>query len=327
MSLLPACSGCGWPDVRPIRRGCQIPSANPFATASNDHGAAPARQCRFERAGAAQRQLCRRRASEPGRRIRLAAARAGDDRRDRQGRRPTQPIGGFGNGWRAAGGSPIVVADGENLDDDFPPLRRAAVGLAAGQWLHPASQVHGGVRLIVPVYDALSEIGLSRGARKLRRRRRRPPSDEGRRTKGQDKTATTKRRTIRPRIDAKTNLPRPKEKGKDKPRKTSRATTSRRARKVFARRSQSRRGRRQADAAVKAAKPREVAKADIAPRPRAPAKKKARLRSAADRQRPCRGAGAAARADRRPGRRGRRLAGIPLAGARPHHPGLQGRRQ
>ena len=28
----------------------------------------------------------------------------------------TQPITGFGNGWRAAGGSAVVVADGDNLD-------------------------------------------------------------------------------------------------------------------------------------------------------------------------------------------------------------------
>ncbi|MGA2792567.1 MAG: LysM peptidoglycan-binding domain-containing protein, partial [Roseiarcus sp.] len=66
----------------------------------------------------------------------------------------TQPITGFGDGWRAAGGSPIVVADGDTLDTisrryGVPPSALLRVNGFTG-----ASQVHGGVRLIVPVYDA-----------------------------------------------------------------------------------------------------------------------------------------------------------------------------
>jgi murein DD-endopeptidase MepM/ murein hydrolase activator NlpD len=58
------------------------------------------------------------------------------------------------NGWRAAGGSPIVVADGDTIDT---LSRRYGVPTAA--LLHvngftSASDVHAGTRLIVPVYDA-----------------------------------------------------------------------------------------------------------------------------------------------------------------------------
>ena len=47
----------------------------------------------------------------------------------------TQPITGFGDGWRAAGGSPIIVADGDTLEFDFAPFRRADLGAASGQRL------------------------------------------------------------------------------------------------------------------------------------------------------------------------------------------------
>ena len=68
-----------------------------------------------------------------------------------------QPVTGFGNGWRAAGGSPIVVADGDTLDTVSQRYGVPASALLKVNGFTSASQVHGGVRLIVPVYDASSK--------------------------------------------------------------------------------------------------------------------------------------------------------------------------
>jgi murein DD-endopeptidase MepM/ murein hydrolase activator NlpD len=66
----------------------------------------------------------------------------------------TQPITGFGNGWRAAGGSTVVVADGDNLDSVSRRYGVPPSALLKVNGFSSPSQVHGGVRLIVPVYDA-----------------------------------------------------------------------------------------------------------------------------------------------------------------------------
>jgi murein DD-endopeptidase MepM/ murein hydrolase activator NlpD len=66
----------------------------------------------------------------------------------------TQPISGFGNGWRAAGGSAVVVADGDNLDSVSRRYGVPPSALLKVNGFSSPSQVHGGVRLIVPVYDA-----------------------------------------------------------------------------------------------------------------------------------------------------------------------------
>jgi murein DD-endopeptidase MepM/ murein hydrolase activator NlpD len=75
----------------------------------------------------------------------------------------TQPITGFGNGWRAAGGSAVVVADGDNLDSVSRRYGVPPSALLKVNGFSSPSQVHGGVRLIVPVYDA-SAKSASAGA-------------------------------------------------------------------------------------------------------------------------------------------------------------------
>jgi murein DD-endopeptidase MepM/ murein hydrolase activator NlpD len=69
----------------------------------------------------------------------------------------TQPITGFGDGWRAAGGSPIVVAEGDTLDTISRRYGVPPSALLRVNGFTAASQVHGGVRLIVPVYDATTK--------------------------------------------------------------------------------------------------------------------------------------------------------------------------
>jgi murein DD-endopeptidase MepM/ murein hydrolase activator NlpD len=66
----------------------------------------------------------------------------------------SQPVSGSANGWRAAGGSPIVVAEGETLDTISRRYGVPVAALLKVNGLAAAAQVHPGVRLIVPVYDA-----------------------------------------------------------------------------------------------------------------------------------------------------------------------------
>jgi murein DD-endopeptidase MepM/ murein hydrolase activator NlpD len=79
------------------------------------------------------------------------------------GSRPTtnQPITGFGDGWRTAGGSPIVVAEGENLDVISRRYGVPSSALMKANGFTSPSQVHGGVRLIVPVYDASAKSAVA----------------------------------------------------------------------------------------------------------------------------------------------------------------------
>lgn len=69
----------------------------------------------------------------------------------------TQPITGFGNGWHAAGGSPVVVAEGDNLDSISRRYGVPPSALMKANGFTSPSQIHGGVHLIVPVYDAASK--------------------------------------------------------------------------------------------------------------------------------------------------------------------------
>jgi murein DD-endopeptidase MepM/ murein hydrolase activator NlpD len=70
-----------------------------------------------------------------------------------------QPVTGFGNGWTAVGGSPIIVAEGENVDTLSRRYGVPASALLSANGLSSASEVHGGMRLVVPVYNANGKAG------------------------------------------------------------------------------------------------------------------------------------------------------------------------
>jgi murein DD-endopeptidase MepM/ murein hydrolase activator NlpD len=65
-----------------------------------------------------------------------------------------QPVGGSAAGWAAAGGSPIVVADGETLDTLSGRYGVPSAALLAANGLHNSSEVKSGMRIVVPVYHA-----------------------------------------------------------------------------------------------------------------------------------------------------------------------------
>ena len=61
---------------------------------------------------------------------------------------------GAAKGWSAAGGSPIVVAEGDNLDGVSRRYGVPGPALLSANGFSSAAQVHGGVRLIIPVFSA-----------------------------------------------------------------------------------------------------------------------------------------------------------------------------
>jgi murein DD-endopeptidase MepM/ murein hydrolase activator NlpD len=65
-----------------------------------------------------------------------------------------QAVGGSAAGWTAAGGSPIVVANGETLDTLSGRYGVPAAALLSANGLSSASEVKSGMRLVVPVYHA-----------------------------------------------------------------------------------------------------------------------------------------------------------------------------
>jgi len=65
----------------------------------------------------------------------------------------TQPITGFGDGWSAAGGSPIIVADGETLDIISRRYGVPPSALLKVNGFSSAGQIRAGTRLVVPVYN------------------------------------------------------------------------------------------------------------------------------------------------------------------------------
>ena len=65
-----------------------------------------------------------------------------------------EAVGGSAAGWSAAGGSPIVVANGETLDTISGRYGVPAAALLSANGFSSASEVRPGTRLVVPVYHA-----------------------------------------------------------------------------------------------------------------------------------------------------------------------------
>jgi murein DD-endopeptidase MepM/ murein hydrolase activator NlpD len=135
-------------------RLAESPFANPFASASGDDGAAAPR-ANLASNTPSQPNATYAAAAHPSP-VAVSALPAPAPATTGAIGRPTttQPITGFGNGWSATGGSPVVVADGENLDVVSRRYGVPPTAILQANGFTTPSQVHGGVRLIVPVYNA-----------------------------------------------------------------------------------------------------------------------------------------------------------------------------
>jgi murein DD-endopeptidase MepM/ murein hydrolase activator NlpD len=174
-----------------------------------------------------------------------------------------QPITGFGDGWRASGGSAVVVADGENLDAVSRRYGVPSSALLKTNGFTSASQVHGGVHLIIPVYDAASKTASADGDEKATPRTAKEKAHD--KAEKAERTKSEKSKSKDADADA------PSHKAKDKLARDKSAHEKEKASDVAeAKPAPS----AKPSVTAKAAKPNDtVAKADLAP-PASPAKKK-----------------------------------------------------
>ncbi len=77
-----------------------------------------------------------------------------------------QAVGGSAVGWTAAGGSPVVVADGETLDTLSGRYGVPAAALLAANGLSNGSEVKSGMRIVVPVYHAAASGESDKGRKR-----------------------------------------------------------------------------------------------------------------------------------------------------------------
>jgi len=141
------------------------PFSNPFATASNDSGAptpavaqAPLAP-RADYAAAAHPSPVAAAALPPAEPATTGQIKSVSN----------QPVTGFGAGWSAVGGSPIVVAEGDTLDTVSRRYGVPASAMLKANGLNSSSQVHGGVHLVVPVYNSNGAAVATAPAEKAKR--------------------------------------------------------------------------------------------------------------------------------------------------------------
>jgi murein DD-endopeptidase MepM/ murein hydrolase activator NlpD len=70
-----------------------------------------------------------------------------------------QPVKGSAVGWTAVGGSPVIVAENDSLDGLSQRYGVPAAALLSANGLSSSSQVRGGMRIVVPVYNAGAKTG------------------------------------------------------------------------------------------------------------------------------------------------------------------------
>ena len=69
----------------------------------------------------------------------------------------SEPVGGSSAGWSIVGGSPIVVAQGDDADSLSRRYGVPATALIKSNGLSSGSQIHSGMHLVIPVYSAGAE--------------------------------------------------------------------------------------------------------------------------------------------------------------------------
>ena len=73
-------------------------------------------------------------------------------------------------GWTPVGGSPVIVAEGDNLDGLSQRYGVPAAALLSANGLSSPSEVHGGMRIVVPVYNAGAKTGAEPAATSRQRK-------------------------------------------------------------------------------------------------------------------------------------------------------------
>jgi murein DD-endopeptidase MepM/ murein hydrolase activator NlpD len=103
----------------------------------------------------------------------------------------SQAVGGSAAGWSASGGTPVVVGSGETLDTLSRRYGVPSAALLSTNGLASASDVKGGMRLVVPVYSAGGKAVASRAPADAAKAKKSADAGEssGKEKSGKDKTA------------------------------------------------------------------------------------------------------------------------------------------
>ncbi len=152
-------SGCSSDSTRLSDSFNSDPFSNPFATASND-GAAPTPRVASTALSAPMPNAGYAAAAHPSP---VAVASLPPVAPATTGQiRSAPPVvheaSGSANGWSAVGGSPVVVSESDTLETLARRYGVPAAALLKTNGLTSASQVRGGVHLVVPVYSANAEL-------------------------------------------------------------------------------------------------------------------------------------------------------------------------
>jgi murein DD-endopeptidase MepM/ murein hydrolase activator NlpD len=134
------------------------PFSNPFASASNDGAPTP----NVSATPLAQAHAPRPAYSVAARPSPVAVASASTPTPDSTGAVRAQPVGGSANGWTATGGSPVIVG---SSDDAAMISQRYGVpeaALLSANGLHSRSDIHSGMRIVIPVYNAHAQTRVAK---------------------------------------------------------------------------------------------------------------------------------------------------------------------
>ena len=146
-------SGCS---ADATRFGEGNPFTNPFSTASNDAAAPTPKVGSTPLASANPKYVA---AAHPNP-VAVSALPASSPVSTGQIRpSAVQPVKGSAVGWTAVGGSPVIVAEGDSLDGLSQRYGVPAAALLSANGLSSSSQVRGGMRIVVPVYNAGAKTG------------------------------------------------------------------------------------------------------------------------------------------------------------------------
>src|SRR5689334_15166864 len=108
-----------------------------------------------------------------------------------------QAVGGSAAGWTAAGGSSVVVGNGETLDSLSGRYGVPAAAILSANGLSSASEVKSGMHIILPVYHADGH-GLATAGEKTARKREKDvaeaePSKSAKKGKEKEKEKTAEK--------------------------------------------------------------------------------------------------------------------------------------
>jgi len=146
-------SGCS---ADATRFGEGNPFTNPFSTASNDAVAPTPKVGSTPLASANPKYVA---AAHPNP-VAVSALPASSPVSTGQIRpSAVQPVKGSAVGWTAVGGSPVIVAENDSLDGLSQRYGVPAAALLSANGLSSSSQVRGGMRIVVPVYNAGAKTG------------------------------------------------------------------------------------------------------------------------------------------------------------------------